>query len=97
MAKRKSDLEKLFDDLYELTELFWPIGAIVSVLLTMAGFTSLNWVSEIKLDRSRFLIEALNDSWIGYLPYLLPIVIFLLAIIFALRSLNVFLRQNELI
>lgn len=97
MAKRKSDFEKLFNALYELTELFWPIGAVVSVLLAIVGFTSLKWVAEIHSARSGLLIEALSDSWIGYIPYLLPSVIFLFAIIFALRSLNVFLRQNELI
>ncbi len=94
MSKRKTDLEKLFEGLYELTKMFWMIGAVISGLLTYAGFMALNWVIKLNTDaNSNYLIEAVNNSWMGYAIYLLPIIFFLIALIFAWRSFETFITQ----
>lgn len=96
MAKRKSTIEELFSALYELTEVFWVVGAVVSGFLVFGSFVALEWVVTITSENSLgWLSEVVNNSWVGYAMYLLPILLFLLALIFAGRSINTYVAHHN--
>lgn len=96
MAKRKSILEELFEVLYELTEMFWFVGAVVSGLLVIGSLMAFKWVAKItSVNGLGWLNEAVNNSWLGYAIYLLPVMLLLFALIFAGRSINTYVAHHS--
>ncbi len=95
MSKRNTIIEELFDVLYELTEMFWVVGAVVSGFLIFSSLIALKWVIKITSESSLgWLSEVANNSWLGYTIYLLPIMLLLLALIFAGRSINTYVAHH---
>lgn len=96
MAKRKSTIEELFDVLYELTEMFWMVGVVVSGLLVFGSLMAFRWVAKITSENSLgWLSGAVNESWLGYAIYLLPLTLLFLALFFAGRSINTYVADHS--
>ena len=93
--RRKSTSEELFDVLSDLTDIYWPVGAVVSAVLTLASFWTADWAVDqyIRASTSSYL-EPLAQ-YLVWLYSLLPLMIAALAVIFALKSFQAFQREHR--
>ena len=97
---RKSILEELLGDLLtvfaEITEMSWVAGAVITGLFTLGGFMSLGWAIKItSQNHTNWLTDAINNTWLGYMPYVFPVFFFLFALFFAWRSFDTYLAQTS--
>lgn len=92
--KRQSTTEDALELLFELTGLYWQIGAIVSVILTLVSFNTYTWVDEqyVKALSSPFLGQLAYSY--GWVIYLLPLIILGLAMMFCMKSYDSYLRGH---
>jgi len=93
--RRKSMSEDLFDVLFDLTGMFWQIGAVVSAVLMFASF----WAADLAVDQyirasTSPLLGPLAQSF-GWVYFLLPLVIAALAVIFGVKSYEAFTRDHR--
>ena len=95
MGKRKSILEDLFDVLFESTGMMWQVGAVVSIVLAFlsvrAFFRVQTW-SENATNSSNLAPLAETLTW---LLYGLPLMIGLVAIVFAIKTYQVYTDQQH--
>ncbi len=93
--RRKSTSEGLFDVLYDLTDMFWQAGAIVSAVLMFVSF----WTLDLAVDQyarastSQYL-GTFTQSF-GWVYFLLPLMIAALAILFGAKSYQAFSREHR--
>jgi len=93
--RRKSTSEDLFDVLYDLTDMFWQVGAIVGAVLMFATFWTLDWaVDEFVRASASPLLGPLAQSF-GWVYFLLPLIIAALAVIFEAKSFQAFCRDHR--
>lgn len=92
--KRQSTAEDALKLLFELTGLYWQIGAIASVILTLVSFNTYTWVDEqyVKALSSPFLGQLAYSY--GWVIYLLPLIILGLAMMFCMKSYDSYLRGH---
>jgi ABC-type antimicrobial peptide transport system permease subunit len=91
--RRKSISDELFDGLFELTDMFWWVGAIVGAVLTFASF----WTFDLAVDQytrasASPLLGPLTQI-LGWLYFLLPLMIAAFAIFFGAKSYQTFTRD----
>lgn len=93
--RRRSTSEELFDVLYDLTDMFWQVGAIVGAVLILASFWTLDWTLDqyARASTSHYL-EAFIQSF-GWVYFLLPLMIAALAVIFGVKSYQAFCRDHR--
>jgi TRAP-type C4-dicarboxylate transport system permease small subunit len=93
--RRKSTSEGLFDVLYDLTDMYWPAGAVVGAVLTFASLWTLDWAFDqyARASTSHYL-GAFIQSF-GWVYFLLPLMIAALAVLFGARSYQAFTRDHR--
>ena len=93
--RRKSTSDELFDVLFELTDMFWQVGAIVSTVLMFVSF----WALDLAVDQyarasASTLLGPLAQSF-GWVYFLIPLMIAALAIFFGAKSYQAFCREHR--
>jgi len=93
--RRKSTSEGLFDVLFDLTDMFWQVGAIVSTVLMFVSF----WTLDLAVDQyarasASTLLGQLAQSF-GWVYFLIPLMIAALAMLFAAKSYQAFCREHR--
>lgn len=84
--RRKSAAEDLLDLIFELTGMFWQIGAIASAVLILVSFTAFDWADgQYEKALSSPYLNQLAHSY-GWVFYLLPLMIVCIASILGLKS-----------
>jgi hypothetical protein len=84
--RRKSTSEDLLDVLFDLTDIFWPIGAFVSTVLFFASFWTFDWAIDQYLRASvSHLLGSLIHSF-GWVYFLLPLMTAVIAFIFGVKT-----------
>lgn len=93
--RRKAIIEELFEVLFDATDMFWQVGAVVSIALTVVMFFALDWVNS-NYDQAAASpnLGQLTHSY-GWIFYLLPIMIAVIAVFFALKSYQSFCRTHR--
>jgi hypothetical protein len=82
----------LSDVLFDLTDIFWPIGAFVSTVLVFASF----WIFDRAIDQyarasASPLLGPLTQSF-GWAYFLLPIMTAVFAVIIGVKAFKSFSR-----
>jgi hypothetical protein len=91
--RKKTASEGLVDVLFDITDLFWQVGAVVSAVLTFVSFVALDWATDqyVRASASPFLGQ-LTDSY-GWVFFLLPLMIAGIAVMFGVKSYQSFCRE----
>ena len=93
--RAKSIIEELLTVLFELTGVFWQVGAAMTLGLVAFAILCLNWaIIENSNHDGSALLSQLAASF-GWILYVFPTVIFLVAIIFGLRTYAVYRKQSH--
>ena len=87
--------DQLFEALFELTGLFWQVGAFVTSLLIILALIAMRWVTvqNIELAASP-LLSHLAESY-GWLLYLLPLMLFVIAWLFGKETYYAYRKQEH--
>lgn len=93
MARRKrtSPLEDLFDVFFELTGMFWQVGAVVTFVLFACGLYALMVVINYQPPTGNLAILVNEFSW---LRYSIPVSLFSLSGIFGIKTYSAYQSQN---
>ena len=84
MAEKKTDMQKLFDALFDMTGFIWQVGAVVTAILILASIRSFIWVTEVRnQDSAAATLIFEHFSWVFYA---IPILIGFIAWLFALKT-----------
>ena len=84
--RRQSPAEDLLNLIFDMTGMFWQIGAVVSAVLMLVSFTAFDWANDqyAKTLSSPYLSQ-LAQSY-GWVFYLIPLMIAGIAIMLGLKS-----------
>lgn len=94
MARRKrtSPLEDLFDLFFELSGMFWQVGAVLSFVFFGGGFyTLMDAINYVPPETSFLRVLFIQYAW---LRYAVPTVLFLCGFIFGMKAASTYERQN---
>lgn len=93
--RRKSISEGLFDVLSDLTDMFWQVGAVVGAVLMFVSFWTADWAVDqyIRASTSPYLGPSIQTF--GWVYFLLPLMIAVLAIFFGAKSYHAFSREHR--
>ncbi len=88
-----SALEQLFTQFWDITEYFWPVVAVITVMLLCSAAASAVWVIDFEQGLSDNPINQIfqNLSW---LFYSLPLIILGIAFLFGRWTFYSYLKQN---
>lgn len=92
--RRQSIAEDALELLFDLTGLFWQIGAFASVALLFFSFSTYAWVDE------QYVKALSSPHWgqvaysYGWVFYLLPLLILGIAIMLCVKSYQSYLRER---
>lgn len=93
--RRKSTSDELFDVLFELTDMFWQVGAVVGAALMFASFWAADWAVDQYISASASpMLGPLAQSF-GWVYFLLPFMIAALAVIFGVKSYQAFTKDHS--
>ena len=92
--KRQSTAEGLLELIFDMTGMFWQIGAVVSSVLMFVSFTAFDWANDqyAKTLSSPYLSQ-LAQSY-GWVFYLIPLMIAGIAIMLGLKSYESYRREH---
>lgn len=92
---KESALELLFSQFWEMTEYFWQVGAVITVMLLCGAAASAVWVINFERSLTDSPINQIfqNLSW---LFYLIPLVILGVTFLFGRWTYFSYLKQNGL-
>jgi hypothetical protein len=93
MARRKrtSPMEDLFDMFFELTGMFWQVGAVVTVVLFAGGLYAFMVAINYQPPTGNLTVLVNEFSW---LRYSIPVSLFFLSGIFGIKTYSAYQRQN---
>ena len=97
--RRNSILEELFEGLFDVlsdaSDMFWQVGAVVSAVLMLMTFLTLDWVADqyAHAATSPYLGALING--IGWMLYLLPLMIAVFAVIFGVKAYQAYCREHR--
>ena len=82
--------------IFDLTGMFWQIGAVVSAVLMLVSFTAFDWANDqyAKTLSSPYLSQ-LAQSY-GWVFYLIPLMIAGIAIMLGLKSYESYRKRSVL-
>lgn len=86
--KRNNLIEDMLESFFELTGLFWQVGAVITCLLFVVGLYS---VDVLIINHTPSL---LLDKIIPWAIYILPTCIFLVSFIFGVATYSAYKKQN---
>ena len=92
--RRQFPAEDLLDLIFDMTGMFWQIGAVVSAVLMLVSFTAFDWANDqyAKTLSSPYLSQ-LAESY-GWVFYLIPLMIAGIAIMLGLKSYESYRRGH---
>ncbi|MDD2662109.1 MAG: hypothetical protein PHY54_20900 [Methylococcales bacterium] len=91
---KQSTAEDLLDLIFELTGMFWQIGAVVSAVLILTSLTAFDWADDQYAKAlSSTNLGQLAQSY-GLVFYLIPLMIAGIAIILGLKSLESYRKDQ---
>lgn len=93
--KRKTSGDELFNVLFELTGVFWQLGAVVTTVLIFLAILSFRWArhSIVAAENSPYLAQV--AATYGWVLFALPIFFLLLALIFGKKALDGYLANGH--
>jgi len=93
--RKKTTTEELFDVLFDITDLFWQVGAIFSAVLMFVSFVALDWVTEqyVRASASPSLGQLAHSF--GWVIYFLPLMIAGIAVMFGVKSYQSFCKEHR--
>lgn len=93
--KRQSTLEELLEFVFDMTGMFWQFGAFVSTVLMFISFTGFDWADEqyAKTLSSPYFGQFAHSY--GWVVYLLPIMVAVIAILLGLKSYESYRREHH--
>ena len=92
--KRTSLIEDFLEMFLELTDMFWQIGAVITVIFFVGGLDTLIDAMNYQPIKGT-LLAALNQ--LQWIHYLIPTVLFVLSFIFGTKTYSAYQRQNIII
>jgi hypothetical protein len=94
MARRKrtSLIEDLFELFFELTAMFWQVGATITCLLFIAGIYSVDTLIINYTPSTQIIAQIIKN--IPWVLYLIPTMIFLLCLVFGIATYSAYKKQN---
>jgi hypothetical protein len=94
MARRKhtSLIEDLLELFFELTTMFWQVGATITCLLFTAGLYSADTLILNYSPPTGLITQIIKN--IPWIIYLFPMMIFLLCFIFGVATYSAYKKQN---
>jgi|GEM_PF-3105516 len=95
MAKRIKPSEKFIDMLLELTGYSWKFGVVVSVIFLVLSSYAYRWAYAYNHPVDKDVIANAFIGSIGWLVYLIPIMLLGLSIIFAFRAFATYSKQSR--
>lgn len=87
--RKPSIVEDLMDALYELTGMFWQVGAVITALLgllTLGLTVKIHSVISVPIDPHSLVSAILTQDWMRWLAYLFPLVLGIVTYLFGLRT-----------
>ncbi len=87
MPSKKSDFEKLAVELFSLTEDYWQVGAVCSLIGTIVTIAALSWVANFNLSQleSSILVTPIIEKY-GMCLYALPVSLGFITFLFARQT-----------
>lgn len=93
--RRKSTSGGLLDLLYEITDMSWKIGAVITTWIMLLAIAAFFWVMDLNATGGGNSYLAPLVSAYGWVAYVLPAAIWFLGYIFGSKTYEVYLRQNR--
>ncbi len=93
--RRKSTTEGLLDLLYEVTDMSWRAGAVITVAIMILAIVAFFWVVDLIATSGVNPYLAPLISAYGWAAYLLPAAIWFLGYIYGSKTYEVYLRQSR--
>lgn len=93
--RRKSTTEGLLDLLYEITDMSWKAGVVITSAIMILAAVALFWVMDLNATGGGSIYLAPLISSYGWVGYLLPAVIGYLGYLFGIKTYEVYSRQNR--
>lgn len=91
MARRSSPLEDLLEGLFEFTDIFWQVGAVMTLVFFGGGLYSL--IETMSYQPPTGSLTVLVKE-LGWMRYLIPATLFFLGFIFGIKTYSAYRRQN---
>lgn len=94
MARRKrtSLIEDLLELFFELSAMFWQVGATITFLLFIAGLYSVDTLIINYTPSTEIIAQIIKN--IPWVLYLIPTMIFLLCFVFVIATYSAYKKQN---
>lgn len=93
--RRKSTTEGLLEMLYEITDMSWKIGAVITTCIMLLAIAAFFWIMDWHTTGgSSTMLAPMVIAW-GWIGYTLPAGIWFLGYIFGSKTYEVYLRQNR--
>ena len=83
--KRNSTSEQFIEMIIELTDMFWLVGAVATIIFIGLGFLSLDWAVNKNHPVDPTTIDSAVFTSMGWLFYGIPLMLFGIAITMAIR------------
>ncbi|MEH8196116.1 hypothetical protein [Aeromonas allosaccharophila] len=93
MGRRNSILEKLLEQLWELTGYFWQVGVAITLLFAYLTYRAYNWISSVEQSSSGKPINAFFEQFY-WLHYFIPLLPLFLTVVFGLKSYASYRKQK---
>lgn len=95
MKKTNKILTELLDTFFEITGMFWQAGVVITGLILLFSFLTLQWVIDINSIQSESRLLGIVMESIGWAFYLAPVVISCIAYMFANRTYHAYCEQRD--
>jgi hypothetical protein len=92
MGRRSSTLEKLFEQIFEITGYFWQVGAVVTALLAFFTYKAAMWAHGLSSLSSNHITAAFE--YFSWLFYLLPVILGVITFLFFTKTLEAYQSSN---
>lgn len=95
MARRKRKNEDLIDMMYEITEVFWQVGAVITAICTIGTLYSLDRAILNYYTPPTSPISQIVHNSLGWTDFLIPFILFVFTMLFGLKTYSAYKRQNN--
>lgn len=92
--RRESTLEELFSQFWDITEHFWQVGAVITIMLLGGTAASAVWVINFEQSLTDSPINKIFQN-ISWLFYSIPLIALGLSFLFGRWTYYSYLKQNR--
>lgn len=94
MGRRSSTLERIFEQLFELTGYFWQIGVVATAVLAFCSYKAAMWAHGLSSLPSTHITAVFQHfSWFFYLP---PVMLGVITVLFFIKTLDAYHSHNKI-